>query len=199
MAKRKNLNKYLIEGLLIIFSVLLALMLNKTFENYQIKKQKEVAKEAIMKELNKNAAIIHAMYDHHQNIIKRLTSLVDGKNDSLRNELLTYQYFNHWVVTEKSIAPEFVSSTAWETARYTGIIAEFDYAEIEKLTRIYTMQDVIFKGTLVSILDFLFQRETHDLQHLDSSLLQLKLRFTEITDQEYYLKTLYEDWSKNLK
>ena len=91
-----------------------------------------------------------------------------------------------------------MSSTAWETARYTGIIAEFDYAEVEKLTRIYTVQDVIFKGTLASILDFLFQRETHDLQNLDSYLLQLKLQFTEITDQEYYLKALYEDWSKNL-
>jgi hypothetical protein len=201
MAKsKKTFKKYLIEALLIIFSVLLALMLNKAYDSYQIRKQKEVARQSIVKELSKNAAIIHAMYDNHQNIKARLTSLVDHKNDSLRNELLAYEYFNHWIVTDqKSIAPEFVSNTAWETARSTGIIAEFDYAEVEKLTRIYTMQDVIFKGTLASILEFLFQRETHDLRNLDSSLLQLKLRFTEITDQEYYLKTLYDDWNKDLK
>ena len=51
----KNLKKYFAEGLLIIFSVLFALFINKLFDDYKTNQKKTVAIESIQKELSQNS------------------------------------------------------------------------------------------------------------------------------------------------
>lgn len=186
-----NFGKYTKDALLIVFSILLALMIDKSVESWQTRKRKNSAKEAIQLELRRNEEIVKAMHETHLAILKRIDDLF--VNDSLRKALRGNAYFDFGTMTDKkSIAPEFASNTAWETARTTGIITEFDYAEIESLTRIYAQQDIVFKGTLMSIVDVLFQRETNDMKNLDATLVQFKLRFEEISAQEATLLWLYE-------
>lgn len=192
-----NLGKYTKDAILIVFSILLALMIDKSVEAWQTNQMERSAREAIQQELARNEEIVRSMHDIHQSILERIDEIFE--NDSVQKALRTGAYFDFVMVTGKqSIAPEFASNTAWETARTTGIITEFEYAEIEKLTRIYAQQDVVFRGTLVSIVDLLFQRETHDIKNFDTTLMQFKLRFSEIAAQERTLLWLYEDRKKSL-
>jgi hypothetical protein len=200
MAKRKKFNKYIVDAFLIIFSVLFALMLNKSFEAYQIRKQARAAHEAIQKELLANESIVNALLETHLSILNTVDSLIAGKNDSLHRAIAGSKYFDVWMLTSnKSIIPAFPSATAWETARSTGIISEFDYSEVVELTRIYTQQEIIYNGTLKSIVDLIFERETNDLKELDATLFQLSIRFKEMSLQERTLKNYLANWRNNLE
>lgn len=191
-----RIGKYTKDAVLIVFSILLALMIDKSVETWQTRNRENDARAAIQQELSRNEEIVRSMFDIHLDILKRIDSLME--NESLRKALKTKSFFDFAVVTGKqSIAPEFASNTAWETSKTTGIITEFEYTEIEKLTRIYAQQDIVFRGTLVSIVDLLFQRETNDMNNLDGTLIQFKLRFAEIAAQERTLLWLYEDWEKS--
>ncbi len=54
----KEMKKYLAEGLLIVFSVLFALFINKSFDDYKTRKQKDIVLESIQNELESNAKIL---------------------------------------------------------------------------------------------------------------------------------------------
>ena len=202
---KSNIKKYLGEGLLIIFSVLFALFINKTFEDYKTRQERDIAKASIIKELQDNQAILKNWKEKHIEIRNRITEMIAGKNDSLKSELKKYSYLNLGLFTNnESLIDAILMSTAWESARTTGIISEFDYKTIQKLTQVYTMQEILADKTLMKILDYYFNTESHDIQNIDKILVQFQLRFWELTGQEELLTLLYAEAlgeldSKNLQ
>lgn len=187
-----GIKKYLKEGLLIVFSVLFALFINKAFENHQIQQKKSIARESMLKELRRNEAILNNWKGKHLEIRQRIASILEGENDSLRNELQQYDFLNLGVLTNnQSLIDAILTQTAWETAKTTGIITEFDYESIQRLTQVYTMQEVLTDRTVAKILDYYFATESHDLNNLDKTLVQLQLRFWELTGQEELMTELY--------
>lgn len=190
--KKRNFKAFIAEGLLIVFSVLFALFINKLYENYKIQTEKEVALESIKKELRENQKILKNWKEKHENISKRIGSLHQEINDSLKREFLRYEYFNLGVLTNnKSLFDKLVSSTAWETAKSTGIISEFDFETTQKLTDVYAQQEVITERTMAKILDLIFDADTHKMENIDLILVQFRLFFSELTGQEYLLDQLY--------
>lgn len=67
----KKVKNYFAEGLLIVFSVLFALFINKLFDDYKTNTRKAIAIESIQKELYQNAAILDNWREHHVEIQKR--------------------------------------------------------------------------------------------------------------------------------
>ncbi len=189
-----SIKKHLGEGSLIIFSVLFALFINKAFEGYQTQKRKEVALKSITQELYRNEAILKRWKEQHLVIRDLLTDLISGKNDSLKQELAKYEYLNLGLVTnDQSLIDAFLTSTAWESAKHTGIIAEFDFEVTQKLTHVYKMQDVLTDRTLAQIFDYYFDTDSHDIDNLDQILVQFQLRFWELSGQEALMVTLYAE------
>ena len=84
---KSNLKKYLGEGLLIVFSVLFALFINKAFEDYKTNQKVTIAKESITKELYRNQAIINRWKEKHITIENRISGMIENKEDSLNVEL----------------------------------------------------------------------------------------------------------------
>jgi hypothetical protein len=192
--KRKTIRKYLSEGFLIIFSVLLALFLNKLFENYKINKQAEIARQSIVRELKQNALIAQSLQQRHSGILKRVAGLRSGEYDSLKQELLKNDFLNIPILTDnQTIIDDLLLSTAWETARSTGIISEFSYTEVEALTRVYALQNIVLNQTLYHIIDMIFQPDTHEMKNIDKTLLQFELRFRELAGQENLLNELFKE------
>jgi hypothetical protein len=70
------------------------------------------------------------------------------------------------LTTERPIYNEVLGSTAWETARSTGIIEEFNFESIEFLTRVYGVQDLVLNNSLKGIAEVYFERESHDVKIL---------------------------------
>ncbi len=189
-----NFKKYLSEGLLIVFSVLFALFINKVFQDYQTSQKKNVAKQSILKELYRNQAILNNWKQKHVDIRNRITTILNGENDSLKAELMSFEYLNLGLLTNnESLIDAILTNTAWESAKTTGIIAEFDYDTIQELTRIYKMQEVLTDRTLSKILDYYFDTESHNIENLDRILVQFQLRFWELTGQEELMTGLYKE------
>ncbi len=189
-----NINKkYFADGALIVFSVLFALFINKIAENFQTNNKKEIAQENIKYELNENSKILKEWMELHNDVEKKIKEILDGENDSLKNKLLQYKYFNLGLLTEgKSLANSNLTNTAWETAKTTGIISEFDFEITRKLTEIYSLQNIITEKTFNNIIDNIFSANLKDPQSLDQILISLHLQFRELTGQEYLLNELVE-------
>lgn len=194
-----KIKKYLGEGTLIIFSVLFALFINKAFESYQTNKRKEVALESIAKELYRNQAIMKRWKDQHSVITNRLTDLTSGRNDSLKQIMASKGFFDLGALTNnESLVDAVLTNTAWESAKQTGIIAEFDFETTQSLTNVYKMQQVLTDRTLAKILDYYFDASSHEIEHLDRILIQFQLRFWELSGQEVLMITLYEEAIKSI-
>ena len=190
---KSNLKKYLGEGLLIVFSVLFALFINKAFEDYKTNQKVTIAKESITKELYRNQAIINRWKEKHITIENRISGMIENKEDSLNVELKKYNFFNLMVLTNnKSLIDELLINTAWQSAKTTGIISEFDYETIQELTSVYNIQEFQTDKTLMKIINYLNDTETHNLDNLDKTLVQFELKFHELTGQEEMMSVLYK-------
>lgn len=189
-----NLKKYLGEGFLIIFSVLFALFINRLAEEHKTNRASEIALESIKQELHRNSRVVDTWQVHHGKITERLTDIVEGKNDSLKIKLREKNYLDLALITEnKSLIEAILSDTAWESAKATGIISEFDFETVQYLTRAYTMQSVLADRTLINILDYYFSADSHKMDNLDAVLIQFQLRFSELTGQEILMNQLYTE------
>jgi hypothetical protein len=198
--KKTGVKKYLAEGFLIVFSVLFALFINKLFDDYKTSQKKEVAIESIKNELNRNVIFVKNWKVRHNMIKDKLVSINNGDNDSIKRELLKNKYFDLGILTNnESLVDNTLTKTAWESAKSTGIIAEFDFETIEFLTQVYSLQDLITDKTIGELLNFYFDTETHNLDNLDQTLIQFQLRFWELTGQEELMIYLYTDSLKKLQ
>lgn len=198
--KMKQIKKYVAEGMLIVFSVVFALFINKLFDDYKTNNKKTVAIESIQKELKRNAAILVHWKEQHIEIRDRISQIIEGKNDSLKTELLKYEFLNLGVLTNnKSLIDAILTDTAWESAKSTGIIAEFEFETTQNLTRVYSMQEVLTDRTIAKILDYYFDSDAHTMENIDQILVQFQLRFWELTGQEELMTQLYNEAIDQLK
>lgn len=194
------MRKYFVEGALIIFSVLFALFINKLFDSYKTNKQKEIALESITREIEKNSAILYSWNEHHLKIHNRISNIIEKSDDSLRIELLKNKSFNIGILTEnKSVIDAVLTATAWETARSTGIISEFDFEITQILTEVYSVQEILMSKTLDKIIEYLFDPDSQNIDNIDHILIQYQLRFRELTGQEITLEKLYNKAIKKIK
>ena len=185
--------RYFTEGSLIIFSVLFALFINKWYDNLQKEEDKQVALEGIRTELSRNFGILKNWKERHNKIRNNIASILSGENDSLKNKLKKSNFLNFGLLTDnKSLINSFLTNTAWESAKSSGIISEFNFKDIQLLTNVYNMQDILTNKTITKILDYYFGTSAHNLSNLDETMLQFHLRFIELTGQEATLMDLYK-------
>jgi hypothetical protein len=208
MAKKKKfglkldttIKNHIVQAILIFASVYFAFYINKLADDYKTIKRKNYAIESIRKELYRNSAIIDTWYEKHEKIKHRINDLVSGKNDSLKTELLKYDFLDLGILTNnESLMNDMLTNTAWETAKSTGIISEFGFETTQNLTYVYSIQQIIADRSIGKIVDFYFDMEAHKMDNLDAILIQFQLRFGELTGQEYLLKHLYKDAIKSVE
>ena len=92
-----------------------------------------------------------------------------------------------------------MTNTAWEAAKSTGIITEFDFELNQKLTYVYSMQEALMDGTIEKLLDSFYEANTFDQDEIDQSLLRFQLLFWDLTRQEDLMKDLYGQAIKEKK
>lgn len=190
----KGLKKYLAEGFLIVFSVLFALFINQQFDQYKTRERKNEALESIRQELYRNQAIVTSWKKKHRAILGRIGAVLEGRNDSLKQALRQKTYLDMGLLTnQEPIVNAVLTKTAWEAANSTGIVSEFNFNTTQKLTHVYSMQEVMLDRTVVKIVDYYFDNSSHNLDKLDETLIQFRLRFWELTGQETLLEHLYAD------
>ena len=197
--KNMSLKKYIIDGLLIVFSVLFALAINKLAENYQTKKRKNIALNSIKMELKNNSKIIKEWNQTHQEIKQKLDEILAGKNDSLNSKIIEGNRLHFETLTSKPFINSLMSNTAWKTAQTTGIISEFDFETIQKLTFVYNLQNIITEKSSMKIIEMLYDRRIMKIDEKNTLLIELNTRISDLVGQEQGLEYLINDAIKNLK
>ena len=200
MKPKKNLNSYLKDSLLIVFSVLFALFINKLADDYTTSKKVKIARESIIQEIEQNILIIEDWKIRHEKISEKLNSLASGKADSLENLLKKELHFDISLLTDgNSLIDAIPTKTAWESAKTMGIISEMGFETTRQLTFLYSLQDIMMDQTIENLLSLYFNTTLETDLAYDIAIVKFKLRFEELTGQEYLLSTLYAEGLKKLK
>ena len=198
--KNTNLKKYIVDGLLIVFSVLFALTINKLAENYQTEKRKKIAINNIKSELKNNSKVVKEWNVKHLEIKQRLGDILKGKNDSLKSQLLAGNSLHFEVLTnKKGFINSLMTNTAWETAKTTGIISEFDFETTQRLTYIYALQNIITEKSSMKIINLLYDSMGKEVDEKNTILIQLYTQISDLVSQEQGLDNLINNTIKDLK
>lgn len=199
MRQRKIWKDYAFEGSLIVMSVLLALFLSQVAETNRTKRLKKEALANIEAELERNLEVVEGWMALHETVNHRLDGVISGQDKDRRQVLASGNYFEVGVLTDgQPIIDANLSSTAWETAQSTRIVAEFDFETVQTLTSVYSLQAVLMDTTLPKFIEIYFDRRTHDLDNLESTLIQFKLAVSELLGQERMLAQTYREVIESL-
>lgn len=139
----KTVLKFLIEIIVVAFGVFLGIYYNNINTNNKIKEEKIESINLIIEEIDLNRLLIERNIEYHENIKLEIDSLFPHLSEKELNMNLTQSKFNHndikgW--TGFSYAR--LQNTAYETAKISGIIKEFDLEQVQRLSQLYSMQSV---------------------------------------------------------
>ncbi len=184
--RRRTVSGLLVESALIVFSVLFALFIDRATEKAKTGRQKRVALERMQQELLANHRLLTDVMVRHRRVVRNLDRVLGNRRDSLRIRLLQKGYIDFMLLSGgESIYPRLPTSTSWEAALSTGIVAELDYGVVEALTLVHSSQEFITGKTFQNIVDDLYDVEAPNPER---KLLKLKLEFEELIAQEESLQ-----------
>ena len=192
--KGLDFKKLFAEGFLIIFSVLFALFISGLSDDAKVKKQKKQALDKVRKELVDNQKVLKIWSTRHGKLLARIDSIISGQKPEVKRLMLAGDFVNFQPLMDGPLINELVSQTAWQAAQSTQIISEFSYENVEQLTLIYALQDIIVNQTVPKVVDAMLSRESQDLANIDATLNQLSLLMQEMVGQEYVQTDLYKQW-----
>ena len=92
-----------------------------------------------------------------------------------------------------------LTKTAWEAAKSTNIASEIEFEQVQQLTRIYSLQDILMENITGKFLDIYMDRDTHKIENLETTLIQLNLIINEMVGQEETLHTMISEFQKKYK
>ena len=190
--KNMDFKKYLGEGLLIVFSVLFALFINKTYEDAKTNSKKNNAVKQIKTELIDNQKILHDWITDHNAILDNLDSLIGSKNDSIQILAEKKGYLPIQIIfNNKNLINTPLSNSAWSSAQSIGIISEFDFKTLQNISQTYELQQLIMETSIEIIAERLFLK-SYDIENIQGLLIELRMRFKNLVGQENSLNYFYK-------
>lgn len=177
LMKTSSWKKYIADGLLIIFSVLLALFVGNIAENRKINKQKFQLVNSLTKELSTNKMHIERWLPKQQAFLQ---TIKEGDLKSIDDTGYNNLAFD-----------AFLRKSAWETTKITGIVSEFDIETLEKLSDAYTMQELIWQETIKEVTKVAFDENYQKPENFDKANLKLKISLEVLVMQEKILLVMY--------
>ncbi len=192
MKKQNEFKKYLGEGLLIVFSVLFALFINKTYQDAKTNSYRNNALKQIKTELIGNQKILKDWMADHNAILENLNNLIENKKDSIQKLAETKGYLPLQIILDnKSIVNKPLLNSAWTSAQSIGITSEFDFKTLQYVNATYELQQLIMSTSIENIAERLYLK-SNDIENTKGLLIELRLRFGNLQGQEYSLENLYK-------
>jgi hypothetical protein len=189
--KPLHFGKIVFESSLIVFSVLLALLLNEYREMIKEEQEKERALQMIQIELKGNRDTLSKWLPYHKQILKNFTEAVD--KDSLEGLSLDDQRLLIMKKIPKGVVIGLLETSAWEAIKLSNIPSNLNVETIFALSKLYNIQNQGVRGTLSRISTTLNSRELVGENNSKHSLFLLKSLFYELVAQEIYLIEYYKN------
>lgn len=132
-----NFKRFMLEMLPVILGVLIAFMINNWNENYKSTKKFNAAKTHIVQEIISNKAECDTILKIQ---VKR-NEFYKIYRDSLGKFQSKNRSFSQ--LPFEGISVPSISRTAWDAANTSGIASDFSFEELQTLTEIYEMQEIL--------------------------------------------------------
>lgn len=186
--------KLFVDGALIVFSVLFALFISQIVENQKAKREKEKVLDYIYQELSDNSFILSRWIQKHGRIRDRLRNMVQNEEDSVRKRLVAGGRINFEIITNGEVLIDaLLTETAWDAAKSTKVVSDFEFEQVQEFTRVYNLQRIIMDGTTSKFLDVYMDRKTHEMENLETTLIQLNIVMEEMVGQEQTLQYMIQE------
>lgn len=145
IVKIEEKKKYLLESLLIVFSVLLALSLNELRAYWQEQKQTGELLANIKAELTTNKELAQFQQVYHQQVLNTIDSAL--AHQAFREKIFQGNDFNISLLTPEGIVARGpFNESAWNMAKSNNILSRAELKLISQLTDIYFQQHMIATG-----------------------------------------------------
>ena len=137
--KKIKIPKILKESLLIIFSILLALVINEFRSNQKLEDSKNKAMESIRLEIENNIESLEHVIPYHIEVGNSIEGLIEKENiqDSLGDYTGFELFFQH---SKNGFKEPRIQANAWAAAQMSGALALFDNDLIYELSIVYELQ-----------------------------------------------------------
>lgn len=127
---RSWMPRAIFESSLIVFSVLLALLLNEWRAGVAQQGRVDQAVAAIRSELEENQRLVHEAREYHLRLAESFSASAEAGAETPDMRLMT----------QGILAPAHVLRTAWESAQNADLLAQLPYDTILTLSSLYARQ-----------------------------------------------------------
>ncbi|MEM9056949.1 MAG: hypothetical protein AAGD86_05695 [Pseudomonadota bacterium] len=185
---KDNLVRYAVEALLIVFSVLLALYLDRMLEDRREARAVEDLLGHVADEMRSNLAILDEWLPYHEAVVTALDQhLASGK---LRSSLVANGSIDYLRLMERGVLQDFYSTSSWRIAEQSESTSRIGFDVVHALSVAYGSQAFVDK-TLERVSDFFFDRQSLDPAMVQQSLGILRNLMQELAGQEVVLRQHY--------
>ncbi len=173
--------RYIKDASLIIFSVLLAFILNECRTEYKNQKDTEETLQSIRDEIVSNKKVVEKIYAYHSKGFEMMKDSL--KSDAFKNELKKGNIPALYVFLPDGIIQDHVSTIAYEISTHKNLITRTSIDQAMEIQRIYDQQNTII-NTIGYIVNHISHEDFIAGKNLDNKFLVLVDQMNELTGQE---------------
>jgi hypothetical protein len=187
---KQNVLKLTFESVLIIFSVLLALLLNEYRGQLKEEQQKKLAMQMVTIELKSNLQALNEWRPYHEKVLNNL-------NQALNKNATNSALFNKngemiWSLMPSGVVQGVIDDGSWQTLKSSNVSSIIDFNTLFTLSKLYKHQAQGVETTLNHILTILSARESLEEKNQRSTIILLRNAFNEMVSQEAFLIKKYQ-------
>jgi hypothetical protein len=180
---------------MIVFSVLLALMLNEVRNNWLETRQTRQLLANVKEEIYRNQLIVKKLVTYHQQVAGSVEAALE--NDSIRGQLIGNKGFNFFMLAPKGIIEDKINATSWDIALNSNIAIRTDFKTTMLLTELYDQQKLV-KDAVNALIVIFESRDVHKKENLQETLILLRNLINELQGRENSLLFYYKEGLQTL-
>lgn len=181
-----------VEGLLIVFAVVLGFIVNEWREDVADRRAAADAMNRVVAEIEGNIAQLEAVVVYHEEVVQRIDVRL-AEIEASETPVLGTMFGQIDQIMPRGINAPGLSRFAWDHAQQHGRLDVLPYEVVAETARIYDMQDNGVESTWRQMVGLLFAGpEVMVEKDLRPSLRFTQIGFVELAGQERYLIQQYE-------
>ncbi len=182
---------YLFQAVLIIFSVVLALVLNEYRKGIDEKADLRTTISNIRTEIKNNQELIDKLLIYHKESLERLHE-VSTDEQTIINYTSEEGFATFKLMPDGVFPPGSLSNSAWEVAKTNSVISMLEVEKAQLLSRVYAQQETTLMSVML-IYYFATDRSTFRTENAKSNMSIFSIHLKELYGKEKSLLDLYNE------
>lgn len=195
---KKDLIKYLLEFLIVVFGVFLGMYVNESVAQNKINREVKKSLSYILDELEGNSQQLESTISYHEKVKTAFKAFKEEipEEEFFKPYFSTIDYKFNKIEGWTGVHLPSYENIAFEGAKISGLTREFDIETVQRLSQIYKMLDFnaeFGKTTLDKMLDMNSESKVVDGLNI------ISLLTGDVLGSEIYLKKRLDDAIEELK